>query len=222
MIAQELKNRPHVLFDFDGTLVDSRAAITECYCRVFQAHLSQDFPPPGFELGAIYAMRPEEFFTLFAPGRANELVAAYQGSYAEASKGLLKLVDGADSMLAALVRSGKQPSLVTTKGLARVQLDLERVGIDINCFAAIVTAEDTVERKPHPAPITMGLQRAGADSRNALYVGDGPQDVYAARSSGLPAVAVTYGFYPRHELAKSAPDAWADSIPDLEVLLGIS
>lgn len=222
MIPQELRSCRHVLFDFDGTLVDSREAIAECYRHVFRVYLSQDFPPPGRTLGEIYAMRPAEVFTLVAPSRANELTAAYQDSYAGASKGFVRLFEGADRMLTALKKSGRIPSLVTTKELARVQLDLQRVGIDINDFAAIVTAEDTAERKPHPAPIRMGLQRAGADSTSAIYVGDGPQDVYAARSAGLLAVAVTYGFYTRQELDESAPDAWADSIADLAMLLGVT
>ena len=215
-------SRTHVLFDLDGTLVDSRKAVAACYAQVFKERLGMDFPPPGIETGDIYAIRPVELFARFAPERVDELHQAYQDGYPAAAAQWLTVFDGADRLIHGLVKAGRRPSLVTNKGLARTLIDLARAGIDTQWFDAIVAAEDTAERKPHPAPILLGLQRAGADATDAIYVGDGPQDVLAARACGMPVIGLTYGFYPAQALAKLEPDALAHSMDELAQLLGVS
>jgi len=214
-------SRTHVLFDLDGTLVDSRKAVAAAYTLVFEERLALHFPPPGIATGDIYAMRPVELFARFAPDRVDELHQAYQDAYPAAAAQCLTLFDGADRLIHGLVKAGRRPSLVTNKGLARTLIDLARAGIDTDWFEAIVTAEDTPERKPHPAPIRLGLQRAGGDADDAIYVGDGPQDVLAARACGMPVIAVTYGFYPEAALAELEPDAWAHSMTELAKVLGV-
>ncbi|MDB6001361.1 MAG: serine phosphatase [Rhizobacter sp.] len=216
-----LVSRTHVLFDLDGTLVDSREAVAQCYRQVFREHLKQDFPPPQFLAAEVFAMRPAELFARVAPERVDELHAAYQAGYPAAAAACLKVFEGADALIQGLVRSGRQPALVTNKGLPRTLIDLAHARIDTAWFSAIVTSEDTIERKPHPAPVQLGLQRAGGDPDDALYVGDGPHDVFAARAAGMPAIAVTYGFYAQPDLIDCRPDAWAHSMAELAELLGV-
>lgn len=210
----------HVLFDLDGTLVDSRGAVTACYARVFADHLDQPFPPPGLGAGEIFAMRPAELFARIAPDRAEALHAAYRAAY-PACAPEVRVFEGVGALLTGLVRAGRAVSLVTNKGLERTLIDLRVAGIAPELFRAVVTAEDTVERKPHPAPIVLGLKRAGADPAQAVYVGDGPQDILAARAAGIPAVAVTYGFYTAEDLAPHAPAALVADVPGLAAALGL-
>jgi phosphoglycolate phosphatase-like HAD superfamily hydrolase len=217
-----LTTRTNVLFDLDGTLVDSRQAVAACYQQVFRDLLGRSFPPPDISQGEVYAMRPREVFSRVAAHRIEELHSAYQAAYPLAAAAHLRVFAGANRLIRGLVDSGRRPSLVTNKGLARTRIDLKRAGIDAAWFSAIVTSEDTIERKPDPAPVLLGLRLAKADPADALYVGDGPQDVLAARGAGLPAVAVTYGFYARSDLVGLNPDAWADSIEGLAQVLGVS
>ncbi|NEI73644.1 HAD hydrolase-like protein [Rhizobium lusitanum] len=213
--------RKHVLFDLDGTLVDTRAAVVECYSRVFREKLDSVFPPEAFPTSELFAMRPPEVFQIVAPDRIDELHAAYRDTYPHCAH-LVKVFPGVCDMVNALAESGRSPSVVTNKGLARTLIDLGVAGIAPETFAAIVTAEDTIDRKPHPAPILLGLERAGADAAEAIYVGDGPQDILAARAAGMPVIAVTYGFYDRERLAGHAPDVIADSVAELCDALGLS
>src|SRR5690606_18358727 len=97
---------------------------------------------------------------------------------------------------------------------------LSVAGIPESAFCTIVTAEDTVERKPDPAPILLALERTGASPGEGVYVGDGPQDILAARAAGMPCVALTYGFYGREDLLPYVPDALVDNARDLAAVLG--
>ena len=209
----------HVLFDLDGTLVDTRAAVECSYRKVFAEVLNRDFPPPNLP-AEVFAMRPAEVFHEVEPSRADELYDAYQRSYPTCSDHV-RTFDGAAELIRDLIADGRKPSLVTNKGLERTLMDLSVAGISPEQFAAIVTAEDTVERKPHPAPILLGLERAGADAANAIYVGDGPQDILAARACGMECISVTYGFYEIGELQGLGPRAIAATIAELAEELGV-
>jgi phosphoglycolate phosphatase-like HAD superfamily hydrolase len=211
---------PHVLFDLDGTLIDTRAAVTECYRRVFRDELGRDFPPAEVEPALLFAMRPAELFAAVAPDHAEALHAAYRATYPSCLP-LVRTFAGARELVLALAANGRHPSLVTNKGLERTRLDLGTIGLDPAVFAAIVTAEDTAERKPDPAPILLGLKRAGALAADAVYVGDGPHDIEAAHAAAMSAIAVTYGFYDRPALSGHEPDAIVDTMAELAALLDV-
>ena len=210
----------HVLFDLDGTLVDTRAAVTGCYTIVFRERLDSAFPPENFPIADLFAMRPTEVFAIVAPDRVEELHAAYRDAYPRCTA-LIKVFSGVRDMVLGLRATGRKPSIVTNKGLERTLIDLKVADIPADCFEVIVTAEDTTDRKPHPAPILFGMAKTGAEAADSLYIGDGPQDVLAARAAGMAAIAVTYGFYPRALLETFHPDALADSVAGLAGLLGL-
>lgn len=213
------KTARHVLFDLDGTLVDTREAVECSYRKVFAEVLDRDFPPPNLP-AEVFAMRPAEVFQQVEPERAEELYEAYKRNYPKCSD-RVRLFEGAAELIRDLIAEGRKPSLVTNKGIERTLIDLSVAGISPEQFAAIVTAEDTVERKPHPAPILLGLERAGAEATDAIYVGDGPQDILAARASGMDCISVTYGFYQAEELSGLGPLAIATSIAELSKELGV-
>ncbi len=212
--------RPYVFFDLDGTLVDTRAAVMECYSRVFREHLQSDFPPDSVPSGEVFAMRPAEIFAKVAPGQATELYEAYQRTYPRCTDHIA-VFPWVVELIAAICGQGRKPGLVTNKGLERTLIDLAVAGIPESAFCTIVTAEDTVERKPHPAPILLALERTGAVPADSIYVGDGPQDILAAHAAGMPCVALTYGFYDGDALVLHTPEAIANDTLDLAAALGV-
>ncbi|MDQ0323274.1 phosphoglycolate phosphatase-like HAD superfamily hydrolase [Pararhizobium capsulatum DSM 1112] len=215
------KQKMHVLFDLDGTLVDTRGAVVECYTRVFRSKLDSNFPPEEFPIADLFAMRPAEVFAVVAPDRIDELHAAYRDTYPQCTA-LIKVFAGIRELILDLASAGRKPSVVTNKGLERTLIDLQVANIAPEVFAAIVTAEDTVDRKPHPAPILLGLERAGANVGDAVYVGDGPQDILAARAAGMDCVAVSYGFYDGSLLATHTPTVLVDNVAGLAAALGVA
>ena len=210
----------HILFDLDGTLVDTRAAVTGCYTIVFRERLNSNFPPDDFPIAELFAMRPAEVFAIVAPDRVEELHDAYRDAYPRCT-GLVKVFAGVREMILDLRATGRKPSIVTNKGLERTLIDLSVADIPPEVFEVIVTAEDTVDRKPHPAPILFGMAKTGASPADSLYVGDGPQDILAARAAGMAVIAVSYGFYPGDLLATHQPDGLVDSVEGLVRMLGI-
>lgn len=211
----------HILFDLDGTLVDTRAAVTQCYSIVFREQLNSDFPPPDFPTGELFAMRPSEVFGLVAPDQVDMLHGAYRAAYPRCLS-LVKVFSGVRQLIQTLRDAGRKVSIVTNKGLERTLLDLSVAQIPPDAFEVIVTAEDTSDRKPHPAPILFGLKKAQAEASDAIYVGDGPQDILAAQAAGMECVAVTYGFYPAASLSALHPDFLVDDVDALARALGLT
>ena len=99
----------HVLFDLDGTLVDTRAAVVECYTRVFRSKLGSAFPPENFPIADLFAMRPAEVFAVVAPERIDELHAAYRDTYPSCTA-LIKVFAGIRELILDLVSDGRKPS----------------------------------------------------------------------------------------------------------------
>lgn len=216
----KIYDQQFVFFDLDGTLVDTRAAVRACYSRVFRAYLDQEFPPVVVPSSEVFAMRPTELFMRVAPDRAALLYHAYCETYRSCT-GQITVFPKAAEMVAQLVATGRMPGLVTNKGLERTLIDLGVAGIPPASFCTIVTAEDTAERKPNPAPILLALERTGARPLDSVYVGDGPQDILAARAAGMPCVALSYGFYDRADLLPHRPDALVEDPHALAAMLGV-
>jgi HAD superfamily hydrolase (TIGR01509 family) len=209
-----------VLFDLDGTLVDTRDAVVASYRMVFDRHLGGAFPPTGLP-AELFAMRPREVFAHVAPDRVEALYAAYEAAYPQCLA-QIRIFAGAAALIQRLQESGRKPGLVTNKGRPRTLIDLSVAGIDAAALSVLVTAEDTERRKPDPAPIRHALALLGLAPEQALYVGDGPQDIRAARAAGMECIAVSYGFYPAETLAALRPAALAASVPALASALGLA
>lgn len=209
-----------ILFDLDGTLVDTRDSVKECYRRVFGHPVDESFIAESLPGHDLFAMRPYEVFSIIAPDKAETLYASYQKNYPNCTD-YIKVFSGIAELLNELVNRGRRLSIVTNKGLERTLIDLSVAGVSQNTFAAIVTAEDTIKRKPDPAPLLLGLERAGAVAADAVYVGDGPQDILAAKAANMRSVGITYGFYESKQLKPLEPTVLVNSVAQLATALGL-
>ncbi|WP_291038429.1 HAD hydrolase-like protein [Herbiconiux sp.] len=208
-----------VLFDFDGTLIDSRPALVGAYRAAFEEVLGRSFPELENDPQRLLTPRVAEVCRDIAGDRADECVEAYDRHYRASTYRLATLYPGVEEMLAALHERGIRTGIVTNKGRARTEKDLDWLGIAPESMAAIICAEDTVERKPHPAPVALGIETAGFTPDQVVYVGDGPQDARSGRASGAQTVSVLYGYYPEELLAEAGADATASSPADLTRIL---
>jgi pyrophosphatase PpaX len=86
-------------------------------------------------------------------------------------------------------------------------------------FEVVVTASDTTEHKPSPAPLLLCLERFGAAAEGSLYVGDSPFDIEAGRAAGMATAAVAWGVFSREALLAARPDYWLEEPGEL---LGLS
>jgi pyrophosphatase PpaX len=204
---------PVVLFDFDGTVVDSggiilasmRHATREVLGRDYgDAELMQSVGGPGLEAQ----------MAAFAPDRIDELVRVYR-AHNEPLHDQLLVCDGMDAALERLHADGCRLGIVSAKRRSTVELAFEHVPI-AHLFETVVGGDETERQKPDPAPLLLAAERMGVDPAEAAYVGDSPFDIRAAKAAGMYAIGVTWGrIHDRGLLEAEAPDALVDSPEEL-------
>jgi HAD superfamily hydrolase (TIGR01549 family) len=97
-----------------------------------------------------------------------------------------------DDALAVLKERGHRLGIVTAKRRLTVDLAFARLPIE-HLFETVVGGDETEQHKPHPAPLLLALERMGASPEDAVYVGDSPFDMEAAKAAGLYAIGVSWG-----------------------------
>lgn len=181
---------PVVLFDLDGTIVDSGPLILASFRHAARTVLGREVPDVRL-LALTGGAGLSEQMAALAPDRVEELVRCYR-EHNEPLHARLECCHGMLDVLERLRAEGRRLGLVTAKRTATVELAFARLPLR-GYFETVVTADDTERGKPHPDPILCALERLGTDPADAVYVGDSPFDVAAARAAGVHAVAVTWG-----------------------------
>jgi HAD superfamily hydrolase (TIGR01509 family) len=203
----------HVLFDWDGTLIDSFEADANAYAFMFDA------------LGISWSM--EELKRHFSPNwhRVYRAARIPRSKWQEADrlwrlfaeKQLPKLQPGARSVLRTLERRFKL-GLVTGGSRWRVRKQLRQHRVSA-MFLAKICCEDAPRRKPHPAPLRMALEEMRASPQSSIYIGDAPEDIEMAHRAGVRAIGVIGGSAVPERLRAAAPDALIETIRELPALL---
>lgn len=196
-----------VLFDWDGTLVDTAEASYRCYVRTF-AELGIPFDRDTY--ARTYS--PNWYLTFRALGLPEEhwkkTDARWLAHFAEEQ---VELIDGARDVLEALVARGMVTGLVTSGERDRVERELELHGLHDHVHERVYGCE-VKEKKPHPEGLLLCLDRLRIGADEAVFVGDSPEDVAMARAAGVYSVAVPGGYPNRDALLAAKPDAYAESI----------
>lgn len=223
-----------VLFDKDGTLVDSHiywGRIIERRARAIARHWGlgeESFTPLCLAMGlepATGRLLPEGPIALVS---REEVIAAVRGKLqrmgVEATEGALgqlfvdehqaflpelpdyvRMLPGVRELLFRLRELGVKTAVVTTDTIANTKETLERLGI-AELFDAVVGKESTKEPKPTGVPATLALQLLGLSGEGAVCVGDAPMDLLMAQNGGLRAgIWVATGQIESHELAQYSP-----------------
>lgn len=195
-----------VLFDWDGTLVDSKRAILASYRDSTVEVLGRPFPVTNEEIVRILPMRAKESFGSLSddPEVVTQLIAAYHRAYLRNSQSLTSAFSTTLSTLHALRERGLSLGVVTSKDRSRMRFDADRFGL-AGLFAVEVTGDESLERKPHPGPVLDALKALGITGSETVYVGDGPQDVRAGLGAGAITVLCTYGFHAETESSELEP-----------------
>jgi pyrophosphatase PpaX len=190
-----------VLFDWDGTLVNTAEASYRCYEKLFGSY-GIAFDRDAFRR----TYSPNWHLTYSALGLAEdrwaEADARWLQHYCEEE---VVLIDGARDALLRVRRAGLRAAIVTSGDRVRVGRELDDLGV-ASLFEVVVCAEDIVYRKPHPEALLLALDKLGVGAAEAVYVGDSPEDVQMARAAGVLAVGIPGGFPNRDALAASRPE----------------
>jgi pyrophosphatase PpaX len=190
---------PVVLFDLDGTLIDSGAIILASFRHAARTVLDREVPDEVL-LAHVGGSSLHEQMRALDPLRVDELVHSYREHNEPLHDGL-EVFPGIFDALETLRGEGRRLGIVTAKRRVTVDLAFARLPLAAY-FDAVVTAEQTELHKPDPEPILLALDRLGTVSADAAYVGDSPFDMGAARAAGVRAVGVTWGgIYAREALS---------------------
>ncbi len=201
-----------ILFDLDGTLIDSGEIIFASFRHATQAVLAREVRDD--ELLAVVGRGLREEMEALGGDRAEELIQAYR-EHNEPLHRELRSFEGILEVLPSLRDQGRSLGIVTSKRRATVALAFAVLPLE-SLFDVVVSAEDTAHLKPHPEPIQLALERLGAEPDSAAYVGDSPFDVAAAKAAGVFAVAVTWGgIFPLERIEAEGPDAVVNTPEEL-------
>lgn len=207
-----MSNFDAVLFDLDGTLIDTNQLIVESFQHVFRSELGREVTP-----AEIYPNFGEPLRTTFArydPDRADDLVAVYRVYNLSQHDRMVRPFPGVPGAVAELQAAGVRLGVVTSK-----YTDLARRGLRVcdleDYFPVVVGVDQTQRHKPEPEPALRAMALLGVEpGPRVLMVGDSPLDVACGRAAGCATAAVGWAVN-RAPLAACRPDHWAEQPADL-------
>jgi pyrophosphatase PpaX len=201
-----------VVFDLDGTVVDTVELIVESFRHATRTVLDETLPDEVILAGVGQPLMAQ--MRRLSAEHAQQLYDVYREYNHRRHDELIRGYEGVAEMLGALRAAGRRLGIVTSKSADTTQMAFRAVGLREH-FEVVVTASDTDQHKPSPVPLHLCLERLGAPAEGALYVGDSPVDIEAGRAAGMTTAAVAWGVFGREALLASGPDYWLDEPGEL-------
>jgi len=204
-----------MLFDLDGTLVDSADLILESYRHTMKVHF-EDVPPDEVWLESLGTPLRAQF-KMFAdsPQEIQALVDTYLEFNLRMHEELIRPFEGVRETLRELLDTGSRLGIVTSKAARGTRRSLAACDLPAEWFEVIVTSDEPIPHKPDPAPVRLALQRLGAEPKVASFVGDSVWDLQAGRAARVQTIAALWGPFSENELAPEKPDVMIDRPQDL-------
>jgi pyrophosphatase PpaX len=207
-----------VLFDLDGTLIDSVRLILDSYHHTLAAH---GLPPRtddewlagvGTPLTAQFAAWGHDPDTLQA------LIATYREYNLKHHDRMVTVYPGVVDVVRALKEEGVATGLVTSKNRTGAVRGLTLVRLE--ALMDVLVCSDEVENpNPHPEPVEKAVRLLDADPEATVYVGDSVHDMHSGRAAGVRTAAVLWGPFGRSHLEGAQPDYWLERPEDLLTLV---
>jgi phosphoglycolate phosphatase len=211
-----------IVFDCDGTLVDSQATIVACAQAAFRAEGLA--APPAEAVRRIVGLSLVEAMTALLPepnpGTGTRLADAYRAAFLahrQRPDFHEPLFPGARELLEALLARQLLLGVATGKAMRGLRAVLEHHGLE-RCFVTLQTA-DLHPSKPHPAMLEAAMAETGASPQETVLVGDTSFDILMARAAGAVPVGVSWGNHPAEELVAAGAARVLDRFDELHEIL---
>jgi pyrophosphatase PpaX len=208
-----MSGRFAVLFDLDGTLVDSIGLLVKSMEYAYEgrtrrpgvAEWIQLIGTPLDDMLGRWAADADDVELLRARYREHQIAKHDE---------MTTPYPGTVDTIRALHAAGHPLAVVTSKLEAGARRSLKFIGVE-DCFATVVGIDQTTKHKPDPAPVLHALTVLDVPAGRALFVGDSTHDMRAGRAARVHTAAALWGPYTREELAPTAPDFWLTGMQEV-------
>jgi len=207
-----------VLFDLDGTLIDSVRLILDSYHHTLASH---GLPPRSDEEWLRGVGTP--LTTQFAEwrddrGTLEAMIATYREYNLKHHDRMVTVYPGVVEAVRRIREAGARTGLVTSKNRLGALRGLTLVRLE-TMMDVLVCADEVTNPKPHPEPVEKAVAMLGADPATTVYVGDSIHDMQSGRAAGVRTVAALWGPFGRSHLEGAKPDCWVETPAELAELV---
>ncbi|HEV8613600.1 MAG TPA: HAD-IA family hydrolase [Gemmatimonadales bacterium] len=209
-----------VLFDLDGTLIDSIRLILDSYHHTLAAHALPARSDAHWLAGLGTPLLVQFRDWCDDPLQLEAMVATYREYNLAHHDSMVTAYPGVVEMVKAIRAAGFRTGLVTSKNRPGAFRGLKLIGLAEE-MELVIGADEVENPKPHPEPIQLALSRLGEGPERTIYVGDSIHDMESGRAAGVRTGAVLWGPFGRDHLECTAPDHWLEQPQDLLELLGL-
>jgi phosphoglycolate phosphatase len=205
-----------LLFDLDGTLIDSSAGVVEAVN--YSLRMTGQAERPAREISRCIGSPLRQMYAEFGVGPFEQLYRHFQDRAADSVIEASQPLPGADAVIAELHAAGYPMAIATTKVRRHVDQIVAKLGW-AHYFGVVVGGDEVSLPKPDPAVFGLAISRLKGVSDRSIVIGDTINDVLAAQQLSLPVVAVRSPYGGDDQLLASNPDYVIDTIAQLPVLL---
>jgi pyrophosphatase PpaX len=208
------ERRYAVLFDLDGTLIDSIGLLLASVNHTF-AERGGRAPTEEEWIAGIGTPLAEQLRPFVESDEdAASLVNRYRAFQRRHHDALTTAYDGVLETLEELYNWGHPMGVVTSKSNEMMERSLRHTGIDVY-LKTMIGCDSCAIHKPDPFPVRMALDELGYEAHEAVFVGDSPHDIAAGNAAGVTTIAALWGPFTRHQLKPYKPTLFLDRISEL-------
>lgn len=205
-----------ILFDLDGTLIDTNQLITASFKHTFE-RFQLSFTDE--EIIEFNGPPLTDTFKKIDPVRADDMVATYRTHNQAVHDDYVEIFPHVLETLEALEKMNIKMGVVTTKMSTGAQRGLAKTGIT-DFFQSIVTLSDVTNAKPHPEPVIKAMRELHADPSSTIMIGDSSYDIEAGQNAGIQTAGVSWSQKGRNRLLSYRPNYMLETMADLIPIVG--
>ncbi len=205
-----------VLFDIDGTLIDTVDLIVKALDYTYRKHLGIALPRDEIRrlIGLPLKAQMHYLDDRVSGDVPHQRMEADEVAYYAANRHLERVIPEAVQAVQTAYRKGYAVGLVTSKNREELMLSWRKLGLE-SFVDTVVTADDTERHKPNPDPVQNALERLQIAPERAIYIGDTVFDISCGRAAGVQVAAVAWGAHLPEDLRATQPDYYFETPADL-------
>jgi pyrophosphatase PpaX len=203
-----------VLFDLDGTLIDSIRLILDSYHHTLTQHNLPARSDEEWLRGVGTPLHVQFSHLPDSPEMLEAMIATYREFNLKHHDRMVSVYPGVVKAVREIKSAGIQTGLVTSKNRQGALRGLTLAGLEA-LMDVMVCADEVSNPKPHPEPVEKAVALLGADPARTVYVGDSIHDMQSGRAAGVKTAAALWGPFGRSHLESAGPDYWLEKPEDL-------